>query len=472
MVIVWFRQDLRLEDNPAWNRAVESGRGVVPVYIHAMEEAGKWRLGAASRWWLHHALEDLEKQLSRHNLRLICRRGESEAEIFTLLKETGANAVYWNRCYEPHRMRIDGRIKSRLKETGHEVWSGNASVLREPWEVSTQTGNPYKVFTPYSRACAKTVDPEPVTTRARPVVPEAWPRSDSLDSLSLLPEIPWDKGFHEFWNPIRSGGLDRLGEFLDSRVKDYDGGRDFPWTDGTSKLSPYLHFGQIGPREVAALIRKEPASSGLTTFYRELVWREFAYHVLYHFPDTPEKPLQPKFGRFPWKETPGHLEAWQRGRTGYPIVDAGMRQLWKVGWMHNRVRMIVGSLLVKHLLHTWEHGAEWFWDTLVDADLASNTLGWQWAGGCGADAAPYFRIFNPITQGEKFDAEGAYIREYVPELAMVSNQYIHTPWEMPEAEQVRSGCRIGDDYPAPVIDHKAGREQALVALGALKELNA
>nr|WP_275106698.1 FAD-binding domain-containing protein [Oceanipulchritudo coccoides] len=263
--------------------------------------------------------------------------------------------------------------------------------------------------------------------------------------------------------------MGRLGAFLKAPVKHYDTGRDFPSEDGTSRLSPYLHFGQIGPREVAATVRKQTESSGLKTFYRELIWREFAYHVLYHFPDTPEKPLQPKYKRFPWVDEPAHLEAWQKGMTGYPIVDAGMRQLWKVGWMHNRVRMIVGSLLVKHLLHSWEHGAEWFWDTLVDADLASNTLGWQWAGGCGADAAPYFRIFNPITQGEKFDGEGDFIREYVPELAQVSDKYINCPWEMSEGEQIRANCRIGQDYPAPVIDHKAGRERALEALQKLKE---
>lgn len=468
-VIVWFRQDLRLEDNPAWCRAVESGLGIVPVYIHSVKEAGRWGMGAASRWWLHHALEDLHGQLGRHGLRLILRVGDSEKELVKLLKETGARSVYWNRCYEAHRMRIDGRIKSRLREEGMDAWSGNASLLREPWEVSTQTGNPYKVYTPFARACAKTADREPVSTSAKPRVPDCWPDGEPLDALSLLPDIDWDRHFPEMWNPTRQGGMGRLGAFLQSRAVGYDRARDFPSEDGTSRLSPYLHFGQIGPREVAAIIRKQKESAGLKTFYRELIWREFAYHVLYHFPDTPETPLQPKFRQFPWEDNPSHLRAWQRGQTGYPIVDAGMRQLWKYGWMHNRVRMIVASLLVKHLLHSWEYGAAWFWDTLVDADLASNTLGWQWAGGCGADAAPYFRIFNPITQGEKFDASGEYIREFVPELARVSDKYIHTPWEMPEAEQTRSGCRIGTDYPAPVIEHKAGRERALEALQSLKE---
>lgn len=471
-VILWFRQDLRLDDNPAWVRALESGKAVIPVYIHAPQEAGRWRAGGASRWWLHHALMDLGAQLAAKGLKLILRRGESEDEIAALLAETGANSVYWNRSYEPYRMRIDGRIKSRLKDQGIDVWSGNASLLREPWEVSTQTGNAYKVFTPYSRACAKISEREPVNSAAQPIVPGDWPDSLELDSLSLLPEIPWDKGFPRFWNPTREGGMKRLAAFLKASVGGYDAARDIPSEDGTSRLSPYLHFGQIGPREVAGLIRGEKDSPGLKSFHRELIWREFAYHVLYHFPDTPEQPLQPKYARFPWEKSEDQLKAWQEGRTGYPIVDAGMRQLWQTGWMHNRVRMIVASLLVKHLLHSWEHGSAWFWNTLVDADLASNTLGWQWAGGCGADAAPYFRIFNPITQGVKFDPEGEYIREYVPELATVQTKFIHIPWEMPDAEQARVGCRIGMDYPAPIIEHKAGRERALQALARLKEMDA
>jgi deoxyribodipyrimidine photo-lyase len=470
-VIIWFRQDLRLADNPAWARALRRGCAVVPVYIHAPAEAGRWAPGGAARWWLHNALADLQAQLEERGLRLIVRSGDSETELMRLIGECGAAGVYWNRCYESFRMQIDGRIKRRLREAGVDAWSGNAGLLREPWEVATQAGNAYKVYTPYSRACAKLREPEPVDSGGHAPAPAGWPHSLPIERLGLLPRSGWDAGLAEFWTPTRQGGLGRLGAFLQSRVEGYASGRDYPAVDGTSRLSPYLHCGQIGPREVAAAIRRQDKrGKGLDTFHRELIWREFAYHVLYHFPATPERPLQGAYARFPWREDISNdLAAWQAGRTGYPIVDAGMRQLWRTGWMHNRVRMIVASLLVKHLLISWEEGARWFWDTLVDADLASNTLGWQWAGGCGADAAPYFRIFNPITQGEKFDGQGAYIREYVPELARVPERHLHQPWEMPEPEQRAAGCVIGRDYPAPVVEHKAGRTRALQALARLKE---
>ncbi|HSH09573.1 MAG TPA: deoxyribodipyrimidine photo-lyase [Oceanipulchritudo sp.] len=468
-VLVWFRQDLRLADNPAWKKAVESGYAVIPVYIRAPEEGGPWASGGASRWWLHHALADLERQLSDSGARLILRSGDSETELERLIEETGATSVYWNRCYEPYRIKQDGRLKTRLKESGLDVWSGNSALLREPWEIATQQGNPYKVYTPFSKAFAGVPETAPVETRARPQVPRVWPRSDGLEALNLLPRSNWAAGFGAAWDPTRKGGLERMESFLAGEVVRYATARDFPSADGTSRLSPYLHFGQIGPREVAAAIRRTSPGPGRETFHRELVWREFATHVLYHFPDTPEQPLQLKYARFPWRRDEGELEAWQQGRTGYPIVDAGMRQLWQTGWMHNRVRMIVASFLVKHLLHSWRDGADWFWDTLVDADLASNTLGWQWAGGCGADAAPYFRIFNPITQGSKFDPDGHYIREYVPELGKVPLGYLHTPWEMPAPVQRASGCVIGKDYPAPVVDHAAGRARALAALASLKQ---
>jgi deoxyribodipyrimidine photo-lyase len=376
-VIIWFRQDLRLADNPAWARALERGCAVAPVYVYAPGDAGRWAPGGAARWWLHHALDELDRQLREKGLRLIIRRGSSEPEIMRLAEETGAAGVYWNRCYEPWRMRIDGRIKNRLKADGREGWSGNASLLREPWEVATQAGSAYKVFTPYSRACARLREPAAFDSAGAPPAPRRWPVSLRLDELGLLPKSGWDKGLAEFWTPTRQGGLGRLGAFLKGRAAAYGTARDHPWTDGTSRLSPYLHFGQIGPREVASAIRKQGAGgAGLEAFHRELIWREFAYHVLYHFPDTPERPLQGAYRDFPWRSDAAEdLAAWRAGRTGYPVVDAGMRQLWRTGWMHNRVRMIVASLLVKHLLISWEEGARWFWDTLVDADLASNTLG-------------------------------------------------------------------------------------------------
>ena len=467
--LIWFRQDLRLEDNPAWARAVSSGEPLVPVYIFAEGEAGAWRLGGASRWWLHHSLADLDGQLRRLGLRLIVRRGESVAEISRLIGETGARAVYWNRCYEPWRTLIDGRLQDQLVADGHEVFIGNSALLREPWTVATQAGQPYRVFTPYSRACAQIPEPKPVElSGAMPRPPARWPSGLALEELRLLPRIPWDTGMVTFWQPTRKGGLDRMARFLCDSASAYAEGRDIPAEDNTSRLSPYLHWGQIGPREVVAAIRQAGSTNGHTVFHREILWREFAHHVLYHFPTTPWKPLQERFAAFPWQRDHRLLEAWQRGRTGYPMVDAGMRQLWETGWMHNRVRMIVASFLVKHLLHSWEYGARWFWDTLVDADLASNTLGWQWAGGCGADAAPYFRIFNPITQGQKFDPDGHYIRRYVPELRGFGAPDLHMPWEVPPLIQASAGCRIGEDYPEPVVEHAAARARALAAFEEVK----
>ncbi len=470
-VIVWFRKDLRLDDNPAWKRAVDSGRPVVPVYILDEKAGGDWAFGAASKWWLHHALTDLSRQLEAVGSGLILRKGESGEELKQLVDEIEAGSVYWNRCYEPWRVKEDSRLKSALQDAGVEAWSGNASLLREPWEISNQQGGAYKVYTPFSKACAqKKPNKQPVESGdGQPAEPESWPESTGLPELKLLPEIPWDSGLEKAWNPTREGALDRLREFLKDAVGEYKDKRNLPGEDGTSRMSPYLHWGQIGPREIEAQLSEVPDSPGKATYYNELVWREFAYHVLYHFPDTPDEPLQPAYSDFPWEHDASMLKAWQKGQTGYPILDAGMRELWQTGWMHNRVRMIAASFLVKHLLHSWKEGARWFWDTLVDADLASNTLGWQWAGGCGADAAPYFRIFNPIIQGKKFDPEGDYIRTYVPELEKVPNAKLHTPWELSEAEQSEYGCVLGKDYPLPVIEHGEGRDRALKALQAMKD---
>jgi deoxyribodipyrimidine photo-lyase len=467
--IVWFRQDLRLADNPAWAKAVGQGLQIIPLFIVDESASKDWAMGDASRWWLHHALLDLDAQLREVGSRLLIRVGASEEILRELMEEAEVTHLYWNRCYEPYRVRLDGGLKDTFKRAGLTVWSGNASLVREPWEVATQAGQPYKVYTPYSRACAKLAEPEPVAVPGSPLSPEQWPTGCSVESLQLLPRIGWDSGFKARWEPTRRAGISRLKHFLAESASAYGEARDYPAVAGTSGLSPYLHFGQIGPREVLAAIREVAPSSGVSVYHREIIWREFAYHVLYHFPSTPEQPLQLKYANFPWREDPQALRAWQQGRTGYPIVDAGMRELWQTGWMHNRVRMVVASFLVKHLLLSWQSGAAWFWDTLVDADLASNTLGWQWAGGCGADAAPYFRVFNPITQAEKFDPEGTYIRRFVPELRSVKGRYIFTPWEMPDSLQTAFGCRIGRDYPAPIVEHKAGRERALAALASLKE---
>jgi len=467
--IVWFRRDLRLEDNPALARAIERGGPVVPVYIHDPEAEGEWAPGGASRWWQHHALEDLEHALRARGARLVVRRGETLGELRALLRETGADAVYWNRRYEPALTARDRVVKEALRGAGVGAESFCASLLHEPWTVATGEGRAYRVYTPFRR-CVEARDwPAPVAVDLGELrAPAQWPRGVALAELGLLPRIAWDAGIRAAWQPTRAAVLQRLAAFTGGPIAHYKDARDIPADDGTSRLSPYLAWGQIGPREVVAAASRTEPGEGRQTFLNEILWREFAWHVLFHFPQTTNRPLQDKYAAFPWQDDAGLLDAWRRGRTGYPIVDAGMRQLWQTGWMHNRVRMIVGSLLVKHLLQSWLEGARWFWDTLVDADLASNTLGWQWAGGCGADAAPYFRVFNPTLQGEKFDPEGAYVRRFVPELARMPAKWIHQPWAAPADVRRAAGVVIGSDYPKPVIDHKAGRDRALAAFAQIK----
>lgn len=466
--LVFFRQDLRLEDNPALSAAIERG-AVVPVFIDLSEEDPNWSLGGAARWWLHHALADLDAQLRALGGRLILRRGDPLEVLGGLAAETGADAVYWNRRYEPAAIGHDSDLKAALRERGLEVRSFNAGLLHEPWEIASGSGDPYRVFTPFSKCVLREPLPPPVGfPRDRLRWNASWPASARLEELRWLPRIPWDEGFFDAWKPTRAGALERLETFVQRSVADYREARDFPAIDGTSRLSPALRWGQLGPREVVAALGPARELPGGAVFLNEILWREFAYHILFHFPQTPEEPLQAKYARFPWKPDAALQEAWKTGRTGYPIVDAGMRQLWQTGWMHNRVRMVVGSLLVKHLLQPWQVGARWFWDTLVDADLASNTLGWQWAGGCGADAAPYFRIFNPMTQGKKFDPQGHYVRRWVPELARLPNALLHEPWTAPAEVLAACGVRLGETYPRPVVDHRAGRERALAAFKSLQ----
>lgn len=470
--IYWFRNDLRLEDNAAWKQAIDSGSQVYPLYIHSPDADGEWAIGGASKWWLHHALLDLQDQLASKGLRLILRIGEPEKVLHELIEELGIVQVFWNKRYIPSQFESDDRLHTELVKRGIDVTVANSSLLAEPWDISSGSGQSYRVYTPFMKAFREQQEQLPVASSGNPGVPDSWPTSLQLADLELLPAIDWAEGFRSFWNPTRAGALERLQQFSERAMDSYNARRDFPGEDGTSRLSPYLHWGQIGPREIVAHIRQFPDSKGKETFYKEVIWREFAYHVLFHNPHTTTSPLQPAFNEFPWREDSADLKAWQKGRTGYPIVDAGMRQLWQTGWMHNRVRMVVASLLVKHLLLPWQEGARWFWDTLVDADLASNTLGWQWAGGCGADAAPYFRVFNPIIQGKKFDPDGAYIRKYVPELKDVPNKFIHTPWEMPVSMQEFVNTIIGEHYPEPVIEHGFGRNRALEAFQELKERTA
>ena len=476
--LLWFRQDLRLQDNPALSAAISRGGPVVPIYIWDEAAEGDWPAGAASRWWLHHSLAALDASLRSRGSRLLLARGDSRAVLGDLITATGADAVYWNRRYEPAVISRDKILKADLLAAGIEAKSFNAALLFEPHTITNKQGKPFQVFTPYWRHCL-TREVQPAAELREGAFPslaeEAWPLSLAIGELELLPTIPWDAGFHAAWTPGEGGAQRQLHDFVASAMEHYEDQRNLPAHRGTSRLAPHLHWGEIGPRQVWAAVQalaKDsgvfPPSRGAQVFLSEIGWREFAHHLLFHFPQTPTQPLREDFRRFPWAEDADgeKLRAWQRGQTGYPIVDAGMRELWHTGWMHNRVRMIVASFLVKHLRLPWQHGARWFWDTLVDADLASNTLGWQWSAGCGADAAPYFRIFAPVTQGERFDSEGAYVRRWVPEIARLPNKFLHAPWTAPAS--VREYAQIEGRYPAPMVDHATARAAALAAFKQLR----
>jgi deoxyribodipyrimidine photo-lyase len=473
--LVWFRQDLRLADNPALAAAQAAGGPVIPVYVHAPAAEAAWAPGGASRWWLHHSLASLDADLAGAGSRLIVRAGDDCLdELRALARASGAQRIVWNRRYEPHAILRDREIKSALRADGLAVESYNSALLREPWEVETQNGDAFQVFTPFWRRCLALGDPPaPQPAPHRLPAPPTWPRALALEELNLLPRIAWAGGLAAAWTPGRAGALEQLARFLEDGFADYTAKRNRPDLAGTSRLSPHLHYGEIGPREIWQATRQCALARGLgetwrqSQFASELGWREFAYHLLFHFPHTPETPLRAKYAAFPWRTNPGALVAWQRGLTGYPIVDAGMRELWQTGWMHNRVRMIVASFLVKDLLLSWQEGARWFWDTLVDADLASNTLGWQWAAGCGADAAPYFRIFNPMLQGAKFDPDGDYVRRWVPELARLPPDVIHAPWNATKDVLGESEVRLGANYPNRLVEHESARRAALEALASL-----
>ena len=466
--LVLFRRDLRLTDNPALSAACAAHAQVIPVFIHAPDEDGEWTTGAASRWWLHHALAALDQQLRAQHAGLHLRQGDTLDVLHALIRSSGATAVYWNRLYEPASIARDTRIKSALREQGIAVHSHNAALWCEPWQIATQQGQPYKVFTPYWRNLRPQLQATEPLPAARVPGWRELPDGLPLDALALLPRIAWAAGLNEHWQPGEAGAQDLLEIFGDDAIGDYAQARDLPARHGTSRLSPHLHFGEISPRQIHfELDRRARASDAkrrpdIEPYLRELGWREFAHHLLFHFPQTPTENFNPRFADFSWA-TPDDalLVRWQQGRTGIPLVDAGMRELWHTGWMHNRVRMIVGSFLTKNLRQHWLHGARWFHDTLVDADLANNTLGWQWVAGCGADAAPYFRVFNPVTQAGKFDPDGAYLRRWLPELADAPAAQLREPWKDAALLQ-RSG------YPPPMVDLGRSRQQALDAYGRLR----
>lgn len=456
--------------------ALARGGPVIPVFIFDPAGEGVWPAGAASRWWLHHSLAALAASLRSRGSQLIIARGDSGEVLSELITTTGASAVYWNRCYEPASIVRDKTIKADLLAAGVETKSFNSALLFEPHTVANKQGRPFQVFTPYWRRCLDREVAAPAVIKPGDFpAPAEWPRSLDVTDLALLPTIAWDAGLAASWKPGEAGAYAQLKAFVAEAMAAYADNRDQPAQRGTSRLSPHLHFGEIGPRQVWAAVKALSKNSGIfpphrgaQVFLNEIGWREFAYQLLFHFPHTPEQPLREDFKRFPWAEDAdgAKLRAWQRGQTGYPIVDAGMRELWHTGWMHNRVRMVVASFLVKHLRLPWQHGAAWFWDTLVDADLANNTLGWQWSAGCGADAAPYFRIFAPVAQGEKFDSAGAYVRRWVPELAKLPDAFLHAPWTAPA--NVRAAADIEGNYPDPIVDHATARAEALAAFKQLR----
>ena len=471
--IVWFRQDLRLADNPALSRAAEEGN-IIPVYVLPSETGRRdgFVNGGASRWWLHHSLTALDAALRDKGSRLVVRRGDPVEVLPALVAETGATAVAWNRRLEPAGIEVDREVKRTLREAGIEAQSFAANYLHEPWNVLNKQGEPYKVFTPYWKALLAAgidvpVQPEPERLNA---LPEDL-TGERIDALGLRPARDWADAFPDWWTPGEAGAWDRFEAFLDE-VGEYHDTRNRLDLDGTSRLSPHLHFGEISPRQIVARVRSAYPDAldhkGPEHFLREVGWREFGANLLYHFPQTETENLDARFDRLAWQNDDHLIEAWRRGETGIPVVDAAMRALWTTGWMHNRARMIVASFLAKNGLVDWRIGADWFMDTLVDADLPSNTAGWQWVAGTGADAAPYFRIFNPVLQGEKFDPEGRFVRRWVPELADLPDKALNAPWEADPATLNRAGVRLGETYPHPVVDLKTSRREALSAFEEIK----
>jgi len=475
-VIMWFRNDLRLADNVALHAAAATGAPVIPVFILDDAAPGRWRAGGASRWWLHGSLQALAESLASVRSRLILAHGPTREVLPRLAAESGAASVYCSRAYEPWAIELEADLKVSLEKSGIALKRHRGALLFEPEALRTRQGAPFQVYTPFARAAFTTGDlgtllPPPRTLEA----PKRWPTSEKLADWQLTPTKPdWASGLRTTWTPGEKAAQQRLDTFVAQDLAHYRERRDRPDIAGTSRLSPHLHHGEISPRQCWQRARAHAAAhpecaNGADVFLKELLWREFSYHLLVQHPSLPEAPCREPFVRFPWKRDAEQLAAWQRGRTGYPIVDAGMRELWTTGWMHNRVRMITGSFLVKHLLQPWQDGEAWFWDTLVDADLANNATSWQWVAGSGVDAAPYFRIFNPIKQAETFDPSGDYVRKWCPELAKLPTPQIHAPWDAPADLLAAAGIELGRTYPHPIVEHKAARARALAAFESLKQ---
>lgn len=472
-VIVLFRQDLRTSDNRALSAAARTGRPVVPAFVLEHTGSANRPLGRARQWWLHQSLSALSDRLEQLGSPLVLLSGNPDAVLGKLLQQTGADTVFWNLRYDPQGMAADRKLKVQLSRTSIKNQAFEGHLLHEPARLTTATGSPFRVYTPFWRALLRGDEPRAPLAAPKWLLPfENAPKGEALQSLNLKP-AGYDRngGLSEMWKPGEDRAIEKLNAFLTEDLDTYLFGRDLPATSSTSMLSPHLAHGEITPFQIWHASKsafQDARAANAEKFRKEIAWREFSYHLLFHNPQLGTANFNRNFDRFPWSDDMRLLECWQRGETGYPLVDAGMRQLWQTGWMHNRVRMVCASFLVKHLMIDWRHGENWFWDTLVDADPASNAASWQWVAGCGADAAPYFRIFNPILQGEKFDSEGTYIRRFVPELRHLSNRFVHKPWQAPESELQAAGLKIGKHYPKPVVGHQLARNRALEAYQSMR----
>lgn len=473
-VIVWFRNDLRTGDNPALAKAVATGKPIIPLYVLEDGSEGLRPLGSASKYWLHGSLLSLQTSLCALGSELTLKHGSARQAIKAVISETGADQIVWNRRYDGPEIALDTAIKSELVEAGVDVASFNGNLLTEPWERQTKSGTPYRVFTPFWKSIAAGLPPR--LPLAAPETLMSFPDhsgSCALEALNLLPTVNWANGFSEIASPGEDNAITALSVFLEAGHADYGAARDIPSLFATSRLSAHLRFGEITPIQIWHAVKMAEGAgtmnqSSTQKFLSEIAWREFSYHLLFHNPNLATENYNPAFDNFPWQFDQEAIEAWKAGRTGYPIVDAGMRQLWRTGWMHNRVRMVTASFLIKHLQIDWRHGEKWFWDTLTDADCANNPAGWQWVAGSGADASPYFRIFNPILQGEKFDPDGDYVRHWVPELAKIENKWLHKPWQAPSAVRELAGITLGETYPAPIVNHAEARQSALAAFKSMR----
>lgn len=470
--IVWFRRDLRLSDHSPLLAAIESGHPVIPLYIYDTFTPDIFRYGDASKWWLHQSLVMLEQSLQQKGSGLILRQGPAIDVLREICRQTSAIAIYFHHSVLNGELQIENDLVHQCEETGMNCKRFQGELLFNPADIKTGSNTPYKVFTPFWRACLASEQPsEPKAAPERIQAPDDWPETESLNEWQLCPSKPdWASPFKQHWSPGEQSAFDAANNFVNKTMSDYQKNRDYPHIEGTSRLSPHLQFGEISIRTLwhKTFAGEDKENNGAATYRKELGWREFSYHLLHHWPNIVDDPFQEKFLSFQWHGQNAHLKAWQQGQTGYPLIDAAMRQLWQTGWMHNRMRMIVGSFLVKNLQHHWHRGRDWFFDTLLDADLANNTAGWQWVAGTGADAAPYFRIFNPVTQSEKFDKKGIFIRSFVPELAKLPDKYIHDPSNAPEDELNKAGITLGQTYPKAIVDLKLSREQALKAYAEIK----